>query len=203
MPETKRPQNLAARMARWSAHHRKMAIFGWLAIAVTLFVISNVVVMKQIVFETSGPGESGRADTILYEDFKQPSGETVLVQSASLTASDPAFEAAVKSVIAGVSGLDEVAKVESPYDEGNSGQISADRHSAMVGVEIKGLSEDASDKVDPIVARVAEVQKAHPELTIGSFGESTNKAVMAAFFDDLKKAGLYSVSYTHLTLPTN
>ena len=196
MPGTKRPANLASRMARWSAHHRKKAIFGWLAIAVTLFALSNVVATKQIVFETAGPGESGRADTILYEDFKQPSGESVLIQSESLTAGDPEFEAAVKAVIAGVSGLDAVAKVESPYDEDNGGQISADRHSAMVGVEIAGPSEDASDKVDPIVARVAEVQKAHPELTIGSFGESTNKAVMAAFFDDLKKAGLYSIPLT-------
>ena len=36
---------------------------------------------KQIVFETSGPGESGRMDKILYEDFRQPAGEAVLVQS--------------------------------------------------------------------------------------------------------------------------
>ena len=29
--DSNRPTNLAARMARWSAHHRKKAIFGWLA----------------------------------------------------------------------------------------------------------------------------------------------------------------------------
>src|SRR5687767_15521456 len=68
----RRPMNLAARMARWSAQHRKKAIFGWLAFAVALFAISIVSPMKTIVFETSGPGESGRADKILYEDFKQP-----------------------------------------------------------------------------------------------------------------------------------
>ena len=60
-------------MARWSAHHRKIAIFGWLAVVTVLFVLGNfVLTQKTIVFETSGPGESGRADTILYEDFKQP-----------------------------------------------------------------------------------------------------------------------------------
>ena len=83
--------NIAARMARWSAHHRKKAIFGWLALAVALFAISIVSPMKQIVFETSGPGESGRMDKILYKDFRQPAGEAVLVQSATLTADDPAF----------------------------------------------------------------------------------------------------------------
>ena len=196
MSASNQSHNIAARMARWSAHHRKKAIFGWLVFAVVLFGVSNVVPMKEIVFDTAGPGESGRADAILYEDFKQPSGETVLIQSDSLTAGSPKFKAAVEAVIAGVSKLDAVAKVESPYDAENTGQISADKRSVMVAVEIEGLSDDASAKVDPIVARVAEVQKAHPDLTIGSFGESTNKAVEAAFFDDLKKAGLYSIPLT-------
>ena len=198
--EPTRPMNLAARMARWSAHHRKKAIFGWLALVVVLFAISIASPMKTIVFETSGPGESGRADTILYEDFKQPAGESVLIQSSSLKASNPKFEAVVQSVIAGVSELDAVAKVESPFDEANTGLISDDKHSVLVPIEIRGPSEDAADKIDPVVARVAEVQKANPEFTIGSFGESTGKAVMAAFFDDLKKAGLYSVPLTLIIL---
>jgi uncharacterized membrane protein YdfJ with MMPL/SSD domain len=189
--------NLAARMARWSAHHRKIAIFGWLAFVIATFYIGNMMVgTKQIVSDTSGPGESGRVDTILYNEFKQPSGESVLIQSRSLTAADPAFKAAVQAVISGVSTLDAVAKVESPFDVENSGQISKDQHSVLVAVEIRGPSDDAADKVDPIVARVAEVQKAHPGLYVGSFGESTGKAVKAAFFDDLKKAGLYSVPLT-------
>jgi uncharacterized membrane protein YdfJ with MMPL/SSD domain len=192
--------NLAARMARWSAHHRKIAIFGWLAVVVALFAVSIVSPAKQIVFETSGPGESGRADSILYEDFKQPGGESVLIQHETLKATSPAFKAVVASVISGVSGLEAVAKVESPLDAENSGQISDDQHSVLVPMEIRGPSDDAADKVDPIVARVKELQQAHPEFYIGSFGESTGKAVMAAFFDDLKKAGLYSVPLTLIIL---
>ena len=92
-------RNVAARMARWSAHHRKKAIFGWLALAVALFAISYVSPLKQIVFETSGPGESGRADAILYNDFKQPAGESVIVESATLTADTPEFKAVVSSVV--------------------------------------------------------------------------------------------------------
>jgi uncharacterized membrane protein YdfJ with MMPL/SSD domain len=196
----KRPTNVAARMARWSAQHRKKAIFGWLALAVVLFAISMASPMKTIVFETSGPGESGRADTILYEDFKQPAEEEVLIQSGSLTTADPAFRTAVQAVIAGVSKLDAVAEVKSPFAPGNSGFISADKHSALVRMEIRGPSEDAADKIDPVVARVAEVQKAHPELYVGSFGESTNKALTASFGDDLKRAGLFSVPLTLIIL---
>ena len=39
-------------------------------------------------------------------------------------------------------------------------------------------------------------QKANPGFYVGSFGESTGKAIQAAFFDDLKKAGLFSVPLT-------
>ncbi len=165
-----------------------------------LFAISILSPMKTIVFETSGTGESGRADTILYNDFKQPGGESVLIQHSSLNAVDPAFQTVVRAVIADVSKLDAVAKVESPFDADNTGQISNDKHSALVGVEIRGPSEDAADKIGPVVDRVAALQKAHPEFTIGSFGESTNKAVTDAFFDDLKKAGLFSVPLTLIIL---
>src|SRR5215207_9691569 len=139
--ERKRPRNLAARMGRWSAQHPKKAIFGWLAFAIVLFASSQMSPMKTIVFETSGPGESGRADTILYEDFKQPAGEEVLIQSRSLTTSDAAFRATVEAVIAGVSKLDAVAKVKSPYAPANSGFVSADKHSALVRMEIAGRRE--------------------------------------------------------------
>jgi uncharacterized membrane protein YdfJ with MMPL/SSD domain len=200
MSSTRRSNNLAARMGRWSAQHRKKAIFGWLAFAIALFAISITSPMKTIIAETSGPGESGRADTILYDDFKQPAGEEVLIQSRSLTTTDPAFKTAVQAVIAGVSRLDAVAKVKSPYAPGNSGFVSADKHSALVRIEIRGPSEDAVDKIDPIVARVAEVQKANPELYVGSFGESTGKALTASFGDDLKRAGLFSVPLTLIIL---
>jgi RND superfamily putative drug exporter len=192
--------NVAARMARWSAHHRKLAIFGWLVLAVAAFMFTFVTPQKTIVSETSGPGESGRAQAILYEDFKQPSGESVLIQSEKLKATAPEFKATVQSVINGVSSLDAVAKVESPFNVEGSGLVSADKHSVLVPMEIRGDSADAADKIDPVVARVAEIQKAHPEFTIGSFGESTGKAIQKAFFDDLKKAGLYSIPLTLIIL---
>ena len=192
--------NVAARMARWSAEHRKLAIFGWLAFAVVAFMLTFVTPQKTIVSETSGPGESGRAQAILYEDFKQPSGESVLIQSEKLKATSPEFKATVQSVINGVSSLDAVAKVESPFNVEGSGLVSADKHSVLVPMEIRGDSADAADKIDPVVARIAEIQKAHPEFTIGSFGESTGKAIQKAFFDDLKKAGLYSIPLTLIIL---
>jgi uncharacterized membrane protein YdfJ with MMPL/SSD domain len=198
--EPRARRNIAARMAHWSAQHRKKAILGWLAFAIVLFAVNLSAPMTTIVPETSGPGESGRADTILYDDFKQPAGEEVLIQSRQLTTSDPAFKAAVQAVVTGVSNLDAVAKVKSPFAPGNGGFISADKHSALVRMEIRGPSEDAADKIDPVVARVAEVQKAHPQLYVGSFGESTGKALQASFGEDLKRAGLFSIPLTLIIL---
>jgi uncharacterized membrane protein YdfJ with MMPL/SSD domain len=194
-------RNIAARMGHWSARHRKKAIFGWLAFVIVAFAVGNfVVTQKTIVFETSGPGESGRADTILYEEFKQPAGESVLIQHGDLKATNPQFQAVVRDVVQGMRGLDAVAKVEAPFDEENTGQVSDDGHSVLVGTEIRGPSDDASDKIDPVVARVDELQKAHPEFYVGSMGESTGKALDKSFKDDLAKAGLLSIPLTLIIL---
>ncbi len=193
-------RNLAERMARWSAHHRKKAVFGWLAFVIVLFALSFVSPMQTIVFETSGPGESGRANTIIYEDFEQPAGEQVLIQNASLTADDPEFQAAVQEVVDAVTPLEAVASVQSPLEGGSADLISPDEHSVLVPIELSGPPDDAADVIDPVVASVADVQAANPDFYVGSFGESTNKALQASFKDDLKTAGLYSIPLTLLIL---
>ena len=200
MPQPTQHHNLAARMARWSGRHRKVAIFGWLGLMAALFAFSLVSPMNMIVYETSGPGESGRADKILYEDLEQPAGERVLVQSTELTASSPPFRTVVREVVETVGSLDEVASVASPYGQGQTGLVSADQASALVPVEFAGPPEDAGDKTGAVVAAVAAIQAAHPDFYVGSFGESTNKALNDSAADDLKTAGMYSVPLTLLIL---
>jgi RND superfamily putative drug exporter len=198
---TEKRHHLAARMGHWSARHRKTAIFGWLGFVVVAFLAGNMAMKQQtIVYETSGPGESGRAEEILYEDFEQPAGETVLVQNSKLVATDGAFVAVVQQVVKDVGGLDEIAKVESPYDADNGGQISRDRHSALVGMDIAGESDTATDRIDPVVERIKAVQAAHPDFYVGSVGESTNKDLQEAFLKDLERAGLLSVPLTLIIL---
>ncbi len=92
-------RNLAARMGRWSAAHWKTATFGWIAFVLVAFALGGAVGMNTIDPNAAGPGESGRMDRILDAGFKQPAGESVLVQSSSLRASDPAFKAAVEDVV--------------------------------------------------------------------------------------------------------
>ena len=202
MARTKDPHlNLAARMGRWSAGHWKTATFGWLALVVVAFGIGGAVGTKTIDPNTAGPGESGRMDRILDVGFKQPAGESVLIQSDSLRTSDPAFKAAIEDVVDEVSGLDVVQQVRSPLDPANEGQIASSGHAALVEFEIRGDADEAVDKIAPVLDRVDEAQKAHPELFIGEFGDaSTVHAVDTAFGEDLAKAGIYSLPITLIIL---
>ena len=93
-------------MGRWSADHWKTATFGWLAFVIVAFGLGGLAGMKSIDPNKAGPGESGRMDRILDAGFKQPADESVLVQSRSLSATDPAFKAGVADVVARISKLD-------------------------------------------------------------------------------------------------
>ena len=198
MTRTDHPQrNLAARMGRWSAGHWKTATFGWLALVFVAFGIGGAVGTTTIDPNTAGPGESGRADRILDAGFKQPAGESVLIQSESLQADDPAFEAAIEDVVAGISGLGAVQHVRSPLDPANAGQIAPDGHAALVEFEIRGDADLAVDKIGPVLDRVDELQEAHPGLFVGQFGEaSAVDGVNTQFAKDLEKAGLFSLPLT-------
>jgi RND superfamily putative drug exporter len=193
--------NLPARMGRWSAGHWKAATFGWLAFVVLAFGLGGMVGTKTIDQDAGGPGESGRMNEILEAGFKQPAAENVLIQSRTLRAGTPAFDAAVADVVARVSGLAVVQGVRSPLEPGNRAQISQDRHSALVQFEIRGEKDEAADRIDSVLAAVAAAQRANPAFTIGQFGDaSAEKAVVASYDDDLGKAGTLSLPITLIVL---
>ena len=202
MARTKQPHlNLAARMGRWSANHWKTATFGWLAFVVVAFGLGGLAGTKTIDPNKPGPGESGRMDRILDAGFKQPAGESVLVQSRSLQATDPVFRAAIEDVVAGVSSVDAVQNVRSPLDAANTRQVSENGRAALVEFEIRGDADKAVDKIDPVLNRVTELQRAHPGFFIGEFGDASSvDAVETAYADDLGKAGLLSLPITLIIL---
>jgi len=182
--------NLAARMGRWSADHWKTATFGWLGLVVVAFAIGSQVGTKQVDPNTAGPGESGRMDRILDAGFKQPAGESILIQGHSIRA----VSAATADVAARVAQVPAVQNV-------HRGRLSADRRSALVELEIRGDKKDAADKLGPVLDRVDQAQRAHPGLFIGEFGEaSAAKGVDTAFANDLSSAGALSIPLTLIIL---
>ncbi len=137
---------------------------------------------------------------MLDDGFKQPAGETVLVQSRKLTADSPAFRAAVADVVRRVSALGVVTNVQSPYDAGNRGQISADGHSATVSLDIRGDADTATDRIQPVMDAVDAAAAANPTLRIEEFGVSAEKQLDEKFNQDLERAGLLSLPVTIVIL---
>src|SRR2546430_17593888 len=58
-------RNIAARAGRWSATHRKRAIWGWLAFVFLAVFIGASVGTQTLDTAASGVGESGRAATTI------------------------------------------------------------------------------------------------------------------------------------------
>jgi uncharacterized membrane protein YdfJ with MMPL/SSD domain len=189
--------NLAARAGRWSASHWKTATFGWIALVVAAVAVGGAVGTKQLGENEGIPGESGRMAAILDEEFKSPAGETVLIQSRRLTVESPAFRNAVDEVVHRVTAVPVVRNVRSPLARGGSGQISADRRSAIVRFDIRGDPAQAVDKVDPVLDAVADVKAANPGLDIGIFGDgSSEQEIDESVGKDLERAGLLSIPVT-------
>src|SRR5947208_2233884 len=109
-PAERRP-NVAARVGRWSAAHWKTATFGWLALVLLAFAVGSQVGTKQADPTKAGPGESGRMDRILDAGFKVPASESVLIQSRSARAGGPAFDSAVKDIVARLGAVAAVQNV--------------------------------------------------------------------------------------------
>jgi len=193
------PNNLAARMARWSSRHRKKAFWGWLAFVVVAFAIGNMIGSKQISDVNSFTGESHRAEAALDRAGLRPQSEVVFIQSDRLTVNDPRFRAAVSDVMGRLQGQQYVQDVKSPLRR--AGSVSQDGHAALVEFNIAGDSTQATTRVDPILASVASVQKRHPGLVIEESGDASGQAgVEDTIGKDLAKAGAVSLPVTLVIL---
>ena len=194
-------RNLAARAGRWSASHWKTATFGWLAFVVAAVLIGGAVGTKQLGANDGVPGESGRAEQILKDDFEQPAGELVLVQSSRLTTQSQAFTAAIGDIERRLGAVSIVTNIRSPLDPAHADQVSRDRHSAIVRFDVRGDPDTASDRVAPVVAAVDGARAEHPAVFIGGFGNATaEKEVNDQFNSDLGRAGLLSLPVTIVIL---
>src|SRR5437763_13798730 len=111
-------RSLAARAGRWSAQHRKKAIWGWLAFALVAFMIGGAIGTKTQTIAQSGVGESGRAARTVDNGVPKHQVEAVLVQTGSATTSDRSFRAVVGGVQRRLLAAPYTTAFESPYKPG-------------------------------------------------------------------------------------
>ncbi len=189
-------QNLAARMGRWSATHRKTAIFGWLAFVFVAIALGSVIGTKSLDPADAEAGESGRALQIVDRGgFADQVDEAVFVESESLSASSPAFQAVVDDVVARLSAADGVSAIRSPLDDPTL--VSPDGSAVLVQYELSDTGVGAVDRIDPILESVAEAEAAHPGFTVAGFGSASGeKSVDETIADDFQRAEFTAVPLT-------
>src|SRR5689334_17676914 len=111
-------RNLALRAERWSARHRRRAIFGWLGLVAVAIFLGGAIGLNTLADEDLGNGESRTADRILANaGFNKRHAEQVLIQArgATPTADDPAFKAAVADVAKRLGTFGTVTDIQTPY----------------------------------------------------------------------------------------
>ena len=62
---------IAARAGRWSARHRKLAIFGWLAVVIAAFALGGPFGTGTKTVEQQAAGDAGRAQSIQDDAFPE------------------------------------------------------------------------------------------------------------------------------------
>jgi RND superfamily putative drug exporter len=166
--------NIAARAGRWSAAHWKTATFGWLALVAVALVLGNLAGTVKLTNSEQSTGESARAQALLERaGFHNRAGESVLVQSGTITTRDPAFRQELQTVAARLGRLPEVRALRSPLARDHSGQLSKDGHSALIEFEIGGSAETASNRVQPVLDAVASLQRSAPGFSISESGDAS------------------------------
>ncbi|MGH3049809.1 MAG: MMPL family transporter [Gaiellaceae bacterium] len=163
--------NIAARAGRWSADNWKKAVGAWLVFCVLAVALGGVAGTKALKEADTSAGGTRKAEQMLKRSgLEDRAGESVLVQSKGQTISDPAFRAAISDVTKSVARLPQVQRVRSPLAAGDEGQVSQDKHSALVQFEIRGEQDSADERVAPVLAAVDHAQQRNASFTVAEFG---------------------------------
>ncbi|MER5936191.1 MMPL family transporter [Streptomyces sp. NPDC001928] len=184
-----RVRGLAARAGGWSARHRWAAVGIWVLFVVLAMGLGSAAGRVDVKDSDQLKGETHTAAKIIEDaGIEEPASETVLIQAkdGALKATDSEFRAAVTAVVGAVEGTGKVTDVTSPYD---TQTISKDGRSALVQFDIRGDSDTAGERVEPVLKAVEDVQKDHQSLRIEEIGgASMMKTFDDAFGDDFQKA---------------
>ncbi|BCJ53483.1 membrane protein [Actinoplanes sp. NBRC 14428] len=168
----------------------------WVVFVALCFVGGNAAGLKEATAQDMSVGESGRAG-VMMEKGKfgdEPAVENVLITARSGALDQRAAEAAAKTAAARLQGVPGVAKVGDPVP-------ATDKSALLVPITMSGDPETASDRVEPLRAATAEVQKQHPGLRVEEVGgPSINKALDDTLGKDFQRAELLSLPVTLVIL---
>ena len=147
--------NIAARAAKWSATHRKVAIFGWLAFVVVSVVVGGAVGAEAADRRRSrlrrGRPRRGRARTRQARPQRArwcwSRARALSAERAGLRGRGRRSDRVVWAMSARSSAISSPA--------GGGGQVSADGHSALIEFQVPGDDDQAEERVDASLAATA------------------------------------------------
>ncbi len=201
IPRRAQRRPIIERIASWSAHHRAVVIFGWLALVIVLVFPGQALGTRQLGNQAT-PGEAGRAERMLSRaGVSDPISESVLIQDAGggRTVDDPALQGAIRDVVATLGRFPgTAAQIRSPLQAANAGQVSRDRRSALVTFVVDRIDVRVAEQaVAPVEAAVKQVQARHPGLRIEQAGQaSVSRALDDTLGKDFHRAELSAVPVT-------
>ena len=161
---------VAATVGGWSVRHRLVAIVGWVLFVGLAMAVGSAAGQQHMSEDEYAKGDSARALQILDEaGLKTPASEMFLLTSRG-SATSPATRAATADLLTRLQKTGLVTEIRDPYV---SGMISADRHSVLVLVTMKGDPMTAGDRAKPLEDAAAAVRRAHPDVRIDEFGDGS------------------------------
>ncbi|MGY1769978.1 MMPL family transporter [Blastococcus sp. SYSU D00813] len=190
-----RSGNLAGRVGRWSARHRKAAILGWLAFVLAALAVSTLVPQGELTAAEQSLGAPAQARQILDDNgWEEPASEMVLVQRDA-DVPQAAVTAALTDLVATLRATPEATNVVSPLD--GAPLISEDGRSALVTLDVAGDPETADERIEPIQAAVAAVAADHGDVRVEQFGDTSAELALGDTLDrDFQRAELLSIPIT-------
>ncbi|MGY1740292.1 MULTISPECIES: MMPL family transporter [unclassified Blastococcus] len=190
-----RSGNLAGRVGRWSARHRRAAVLGWLAFVLAALAVSALVPQGELTPAEQSLGAPAQARQILDDNgWEEPASEMVLVQRDA-DVPEAAATAALTDLVAALRATPEATNVASPLD--GAPLVSEDGRSALVTLDIAGDPETADERIGPIQDAVAAVSAEHDDVRVEQFGgTSADLALGDTLDEDFQRAELLSIPIT-------
>ncbi|MGY1696331.1 MMPL family transporter [Geodermatophilus sp. SYSU D00814] len=191
--------NLAGRVGRWSARHRRTAVLGWLAFVALALLVGQLVPQGELTPAEQSVGAPAEARQILdASGWEEPAAEMVLVQREP-GVDEAAATAALTDVVETLRRTPEATDVLSPLD--GAPLRSADGRSALVTFDVTGDRQDAGERIPAIAAALAGVADRHDGVRVEQFGDTSADLALDETLDaDFRRAELLSIPITLVVL---
>jgi RND superfamily putative drug exporter len=184
-------RGIAARAGHWSATHRGKAIGLWILFVVAALLVGGSVGQKSLTDAESNVGESKAAEMTREEKGPRDyASESVLVRSATETATSPRFRAALADVRRELESTGNFSSIEAPVP-------ADDGHTALIDADLKGDPDNAEETAGATFAAVDRAKRANPGFEIGVAGDGTaEKQLAESISSDFGKAETLSIPIT-------